>query len=235
VSDAHFGLAGDERDKIGRFAGLAGEMRARASGLYILGDLFDFWIEYRYAIRPDYFPVLYELRRIADAGIKVCYLTGNHDFALGPFLEKAAGITVCRKPVNIELQGRKIHMRHGDDIHSGRLQSALLRNKFLQSAYKIIHPNIGVEIGKRLSAASRKKHDDIEMAEKDLEKYRRAAQKTIKDDGRDLVIFAHTHHAELITMDGGEYCNTGSWMYRYSYATLRDGKIQLLKWGDKAS
>jgi UDP-2,3-diacylglucosamine hydrolase len=231
LSDAHFGLAAGEHERVRLFADLAAEASVRATDLYILGDLFDFWIEYRHAIRPDYFNILHILRGLTEAGVSVHYLTGNHDFALGPFLEEEIGITVTRGAVNATLQGRAVHLRHGDDIAGGNALSPLLRNKFLQSAYKIIHPSVGVGIGKYFSAMSRKKHLG-KMSDKDLEKYRQAARAYLKNGLRDLVIFAHTHHAELLSLDGGEYCNTGSWMKDYSYAVLRDGKIQLLKWGE---
>jgi UDP-2,3-diacylglucosamine hydrolase len=236
VSDAHFGLnagahGANEREKATRFRELAAEMRTRAASLYILGDLFDFWIEYRMAIRPDYFPVLHELRGLVEAGVRVQYLTGNHDFALGPFLQKIVGVSVSHYALDVELQGRRVHMRHGDDVLKENPLAAVLRNRFCQKLYRAIHPNIGIRLGMYFSAMSRKKHDSVEISEEAREKYRQAARSCMNAQKCDLVIYAHTHHAELMNYREGEYCNIGSWMKHYDYAVMRGGKIQLMRWG----
>jgi UDP-2,3-diacylglucosamine hydrolase len=238
VSDAHFGLAGGDGEKVRLFCELAAEMRGRAAAAYVVGDLFDFWIEYRYAIRPDYFAVLHELRGLVEAGVDVRYLAGNHDFALGGFLTDTLGIKVHKGCVDAELQGRRIHIGHGDKIGKGRALRAvdtMLRSKPLQSLYKAIHPDIGVRFGTWCSAVSKKITGSRGISERELGKYRRAARARLKSGTCDLVIFAHTHRAELISYDEGEYCNIGSWMGSYDYAAMRGGKIQLLKWGASAS
>jgi len=241
VSDAHFGLAAGargagEREKVGRFRELSAQMRAAAADLYILGDLFDFWIEYRMAIRPDYFIVLHELRCLVEAGVRVHYLVGNHDFALGPFLRETVGVSVCHYALDVEIQGRRVHMRHGDDIlKNNPLTVRILRNEFCQKLYKIIHPDIGVRIGMYISALSRKRYENVEISEEAREKYRQAARSCMKAQKCDLIVYAHTHYSELINYREGEYCNIGSWMNHYDYAVMRGGKIQLLRWGSSAS
>ena len=233
VSDAHFGLDADERIKVGLFAELTTEMRKRAADIFIVGDLFDFWIEYRTVVRADYFRILHELRGLAEAGAKVHYVTGNHDFAVGTFLENAAGLLVHRESVDVTLQGRKVHISHGHKIgrkNTTKFVGALLRNKLLQSLYRLIHPDLGVRIGAAVSAASKKKYRNTGMSPNDLNKYRNAAQAQLRNGENDLVIFAHTHQADLVNFDEGDYCNTGSWMDNYDYAVLRDGKITLMKW-----
>ncbi|MDR2693498.1 MAG: UDP-2,3-diacylglucosamine diphosphatase [Chitinispirillales bacterium] len=238
VSDAHFGLDRGERVRVERFGGFAAHVRANAAELYIVGDFFDFWVEYKNAVRPEYFPILYELRCIVDAGVPVRYIVGNHDFAMGSFLEKYVGLTLHRGCVDAELQGRRLHISHGHKVgrkRTQRLVDALLGNKMLQRLYKLLHPNIGVRFGALVSAVSkmgRRKRGVPPMA---LEKYRRAARARLKSGKSDLVVFAHTHYGEILRFSEGEYCNTGSWMDRYDYAVLRGGKIQLLKWGDSAS
>jgi len=238
VSDAHFGLGGDEAERIARFSEFAAEVRRRATDLYVVGDMFDFWIEYRSVIRRDYFPVLYELRRVADSGVRVRYVAGNHDFALGRFLEDAVGVAIHRGCVDAELQGRRVHVSHGDRVRKGaalRIVDRLLRSGFLQSLYRVIHPDLGIKIGSAVSAASKKRRGAADISARNLEKYRNAARARLNGGKCDLVVFAHTHHAELTSIGGGEYCNTGSWMTGRDYATLRGGRIQLLKWGSSAS
>jgi UDP-2,3-diacylglucosamine hydrolase len=233
VSDAHFGLDGDERARFERFRSFAGRVRADAAELCIVGDFFDFWVEYKSAIRPEYFPILHELRGIVEAGVPVRYVAGNHDFAVGSFLEKYVGLTFHRGCVDAEFQGRRLHISHGHMVGMGavgRLVDALLRNRGLQRFYGLIHPNAGVKLGAFLSALSRMKSRKAGMPVKALEKYRRAARARLRSGKSDLVVFAHTHYGEVLRFAEGEYCNTGSWMDRYDYAVLRGGKISLLRW-----
>ncbi|MDR0306036.1 MAG: UDP-2,3-diacylglucosamine diphosphatase [Chitinispirillales bacterium] len=230
ISDAHFGVAVQEPDnRIKLFKDLTAQMRRSASDLFIVGDLFDFWIEYRFAIRPDYFPVLHELYRLVESGVKVHYLAGNHDFALGPFLEKSVGLSIYHGSLDLALQGRKVHLCHGDGVLSrsgDRITNAMLRNKTFQKLYKIIHPDIGVAFGAYCSRTNRK-ISVLRLTPEVIEKYRQAARLRMKERKSDLVVFAHTHHGELHKFDEGEYCNTGAWMNHYNYATLRSGKMEL--------
>jgi len=233
VSDAHFGLDEDERERVERFRGFAARVRAAASELYILGDFFDFWIEYKSAVRPEYFPILHELRGIADAGVPVHYIAGNHDFAVESFLERYVGLTFHKGCVDTELQGRRVHISHGHRVGRKlpqRVLDALLNNGTLRTLYKMLHPDIGVRFGEYMSGKSRKKHRESGTPLAALEKYRRAARARLKSGKSDLVIFAHTHYGEVLRFGEGEYCNTGSWMDRYDYAVLKGGKIQLMKW-----
>ncbi|MDR2727718.1 MAG: UDP-2,3-diacylglucosamine diphosphatase [Chitinispirillales bacterium] len=231
VSDAHFGVGVKPPDyRVELFRELTARMCKRASDLFIVGDLFDFWIEYRFAIRPDYFPVLHELCRLVESGVKVHYLAGNHDFALGPFLEKTAGLSIYHDALDIELQGRKVHLCHGDGILSRGLRYSLsmlfLRNKLFQKIYKILHPDIGVAFGIYCSKFHRK-YSELRLTPDVIEKYRRAARQKMKQKKSDLVIFGHTHNGEIRKFDEGEYCNTGAWMNHYNYAVMCDGKIEL--------
>ena len=231
ISDAHFGVAAGEPDnRVKLFGELAADMRGCASDLFIVGDLFDFWIEYRFAIRPDYFTVLHELRSLVESGVKVHYLAGNHDFALGAFLEETIGISIYYGSLDLILQGRKVHLCHGDGILKQdvgyRITNSLLRNKTFQKLYKVIHPNIGVALGAFCSKTNRK-YSTLRLTPEVIEKYRQTARLRMKQKESDLVIFAHTHHGEIHKFDEGEYCNTGAWMNHYNYAALRGGKIEL--------
>lgn len=234
VSDAHFGLDGNgERERIDRFRSFAARVRARAAELYIVGDFFDFWIEYENAVRPEYFPILHELRGIVEAGVTVRYVAGNHDFAVESFLEKHVGLTFSRGCVDVELQGRRVRISHGHKIGRKlpqRLLDALLNSKTLRTLYKLLHPDVGVRFGELMSRASRMKHRKNGTPPAALEKYRRAARARLMSGKSDLVIFAHTHYGEILRFGEGEYCNTGSWMDNYDYAVLQDGKIRLMKW-----
>lgn len=199
------------------------------SHLFLMGDIFDFWIEYAHAIRPDYFQALHVLKSLVEDGTEVHYLAGNHDFALGSFLSEKVGITVHPDKLDIELQGRKVHLYHGDGLLKAdvgyRFLRKILRNPLYQRIYKLMHPNMGVPLAGVFSGSSRSLLG-LRLDPSRLGEYRAVAQKRLKA-GSDIVLYAHTHQPELTRWDRNAYCNTGGWIQRYTYAMLEGGEISL--------
>jgi UDP-2,3-diacylglucosamine hydrolase len=230
VSDAHLGrdihgCADREKHLLSFFDDIV----SKASRLFIVGDLFDFWIEYRFAIRPDYFKVLYILRKLVCNGVEVHYLAGNHDFALGPFLEETIGLHTHLDHFETVLQGKKVHLFHGDGLIKAdvgyRVLRKVLRCPLNQRLYKLIHPNIGVPLGSFFSGSSRKLTSGW-INERILEEYRARAKEYLLK-GNDIVIFAHTHVPEIRQWEGKTYCNPGEWIEKYSFAKLEGGEMSL--------
>jgi UDP-2,3-diacylglucosamine hydrolase len=230
ISDVHLGIARAGQEQ--REAELIDFLRSigeSADFLFILGDFFDFWIEYNYAIRPDYFPILHELKRLAESGTQIHYLAGNHDFALGTFLQKHIGITIHPGHVSTTIGGRKLHLFHGDGTlrsdHGYRLLRSVLRNPVNQKLFKLLHPDIAVPLANFFSSSSR-----LLMAERMTEahraEYRQAAQQFLRQ-GDDVVFFGHTHNAELCQWGNTTYCNTGNWLKNRNFATLNQGQVRL--------
>jgi UDP-2,3-diacylglucosamine hydrolase len=233
VSDAHLGAPFPDAPEWERsFAEFLGSIRESATALYILGDLFDFWIEYRHAIRPDYFRTIHELKNLVDRGVEVNYFAGNHDFALGPFLTDTIGIKVYSGHFRTELQSRKVFLFHGDGLirkDAGyRILKRLLRNPFNQKVYKLLPPSVGVRLGSFCSGTSRNINEH-RMTETILSEYRDRA-KSYLDQGSDIVFFAHTHEAELSRWGEKIYCNTGAWMRTFNFATMKNGTVRLWTW-----
>jgi UDP-2,3-diacylglucosamine hydrolase len=228
ISDAHLGVScpGFEARE-GHLLEFFDKIKSDAAYLFILGDLFDFWIEYRNAIRPAYFHVLHKLRDLIESGITIHYLAGNHDFAMGDFLERNIGINIHKDFFNISIQGKKLHLEHGDNVNadaSYRLLRKVLRNPFNLKLFKLLHPDLGVWLAELFSGSSRR-YFRRRYTENKRKKYVAAAQK-IADEGNDIVMFGHTHTPEMHNLNGKIYCNTGEWIRRYTYATLRKGRLQ---------
>jgi UDP-2,3-diacylglucosamine hydrolase len=207
-------------------------LHGRAAALYILGDLFDFWIEYRSAIRPDYFEVVYELKRLVDAGIPVHYFAGNHDFALGPFITGTLGITVHEGSMETDLQGRRAHLYHGDGLLRSdagyRLLRAVLRNRTLQTLYRFLPPAAGIPLASFFSGTSRS-FSEGRMSDEIIAEYRKHAKRYL-DKGNDIVFLAHSHRAELSRWGDKVYCNPGAWMGAPTFATMEQGKVRLWRY-----
>ncbi|MDO5575591.1 MAG: UDP-2,3-diacylglucosamine diphosphatase [Fibrobacter sp.] len=228
ISDAHFGInIQGEESREERFAKFIEENISSMSSLFIVGDLFDFWIEYKNAIRPDYFNVLCTLKQVTDKNIPVYYLAGNHDFALGSFLKDYIGISIHYGHYETVIQNKKVHLFHGDGLiksdYGYRILRKILRNPINQYLYKLLHPDIGVGFASRCSGQSRKYR---QFPEKNAREYRIHAKEYI-EAGNDIVIFGHTHRAEICNIGNGIYCNTGSWLIHYNYASMKNGELSL--------
>ncbi len=230
ISDAHLGLriAGGEGREAALLNFLAG-ITPRAGQLFIVGDLFDFWIEYRRAIRPDYFPVLSALYDLVRSGTEIHYCLGNHDFAIGPFIERTIGIKVHRAGYQGLVQGRRIYVTHGDELRdsdrANQVLRRILRNRVLQAFYRTLHPDIGVALGEFFSRLSRNCLI-TDPSPEILADYRQAAGQQLSR-GNEIVVAGHTHVPELSDLPGGRYCNTGNWIRRYTFALMEKGEISL--------
>jgi UDP-2,3-diacylglucosamine hydrolase len=229
ISDAHLGVKlslCDEREE--HLLKFLKNIHSSAEYLFILGDLFDFWIEYRNAIRPVYFPVLHELKNLAEAGVKIHYMAGNHDFALGNFLTDKIGICIHDNSLQIELQGKRLFLQHGDGVAPSdfgyRILRRVLRNPVNLRLYKLIHPDLGVRLAELFSGSSRQ-YFRRRFTGRMRAQYLAAAQK-ILEQGNDIVMFGHTHTPEVHVSPKGIYCNIGEWLRKYYYVTLKDGVLE---------
>ncbi len=230
ISDAHLGIhyTGCE-DRETHLISFLRSIQGSASHLFIVGDLFDFWIEYRHAIRPVYFSILHEFKLLIENGTTIYYLAGNHDFALGPFLEKTIGLHIYPDHLDVTLQEKKIHLFHGDGILKSdvlyRIWRRVLRNPINQKLYKCLHPNIGIPIAMFCSGSSRLLLMN-KWTEKKKQGYIRAAKQYL-DSGADIIIMGHNHLPQLYDFNGKIFCNTGEWLRKYTYAKLEEGTISL--------
>jgi UDP-2,3-diacylglucosamine hydrolase len=233
VSDAHIGAPFQDALLWEReFIAFIDAIPDNVAALYILGDLFDFWIEYGSIIRADYFNVLHALRKLIERGIAVHYFAGNHDFAFGPFITETLGMIMHPGHVVAEIQARRIHLYHGDGLIrrdiAYRTMKRVLRNSLAQALYKLLPVKVGISLAAFCSISSRKARECY-MSEKIVDEYRQHALSYLKN-GSDIVFFGHSHHAELLRWGEKIYCNTGAWMRHYNYATLTGGEVRLWRY-----
>lgn len=238
ISDAHFGIdleGHNNREEL--FFRFLKREAPHMEELYIIGDLFDFWVEYRCAIRPDYFAVLHHLKTLIDNGVKIHYLAGNHDFALGTFLTDTIGIAVYPIDLACTIQGKRVYMYHGDGLIGRdigyKVLKKLLRSPFNQRIYRLLHPNVGVPFGSSVSGSSRK-YLNKPLSQALRDEYARCARNVLHS-GHDIVIYGHIHVPEFIQWPEGIYCNTGAWLKHYSYAVMRQGELSLRHYVDGAA
>jgi len=229
-SDAHLGCGTTDQEttkvaKIGRLFDLVKVDRDR---LVILGDLFDFWFEYKRAIPKEHHDVLFMLRDVVKSGLRVDYVSGNHDFWMDDFFETQLGVHVHRDILETEYCGKKLHLIHGDGLAPAdrgyRILKRILRNRFNIWCYRKLPPDWAIPLARFVSGSSRdytSKRDHTFVP--DYEKYAKGKL----DEGFDIVVIAHLHIPVLSEFDNGVYVNTGDFIKHFSYVKLNESGLSL--------
>jgi UDP-2,3-diacylglucosamine hydrolase len=233
ISDAHLGAAPPEleADRLARLHDFLNSLPGRADALFIVGDLFDFWFEYRTAIPRRYFDTLALLKRLCSSGIEITYLNGNHDFWLGPFLSETIGIRTHHGALPLELQGLRIWLHHGDGLTGGDLGYLILRRVVRHPAsialYRLLHPDLGIPFARWISHFSR---DAREQRRFDGDRLWREVAQPRFEAGFDAVMIGHFHHTYEHREGGREFFVLGDWISHFSYVALEQGRLRLAVW-----
>ena len=240
ISDAHLGSSADpaaDRDRLERLTAFLTSIRERgAERLYVVGDLFDFWFEYRHVMPWRHFEVLAALREVADAGTAIDFLGGNHDWWAGDVFRKVAGMTVHSDAVTVEHQGLRLRLHHGDGLASGSdsgylLLKATLRNRWIVRLLRLVHPDLAYSFGFRLSKFSRTHLTACEFHVSDA--LGKAVDGALRD-GHDAFLMGHLHARHRERRADGELFILGDWMTLYSALRLEDGRFTWEDWSGGA-
>lgn len=242
AADFHLGLKTGtppldrERKVVGWLNDIAGE----AKEIYLAGDIFDFWWEYKLVVPRGFTRFLGTVSELTDKGIPVHFFTGNHDMWVKDYLVKECGVIMHTTPLTATFNGKKFHIAHGEGLGSMSLLYKLLlkifHNKPLQILYSSLHPLIGVGIGHRWSLSSRLgkgiRLEFMGEENEDLIKYAASIQEHEKID---YFIFGHRHLAMTYKMkEGAEIIFLGDWIKHSSYAEW-DGSTLTLKTLDQTT
>lgn len=226
ASDFHLGLKAGinplEREK--RVVNWLNSIAADAEAIFLLGDIFDFWWEYKLVVPRGFTRFLGTIAKLTDSGIPVHFFTGNHDMWVGDYLAKECGLTIHTDPVTLSLGGKIFYLAHGEGLgtkdNGYKILLSLFRNKPLRVLYSALHPSIGVGIGHRWSLSSRLgKGISMEFLGEEKEDLIRYAKSIMLKEKIDYFIFGHRHLAMTFRMDTGvEIVFLGDWIRNSSYA-----------------
>lgn len=200
----------------------------------MLGDIFDFWFEYKKAVPKGYVRLLGKLAELSDSGIHIFIFTGNHDMWMFDYLEKELNVTIYRQPIEIKLNNKTFFLGHGDGLGPGdygyKILKKIFSNSFCKFLFSIIHPNIGISIAEYWSKKSRISNgvkDDKNLGNKEF--LVQFCKNKLKEKEVDFFIFGHRHlPIEIKLNDQSTYINLGDWVNYKTYAVF-DGEIVSLK------
>jgi UDP-2,3-diacylglucosamine hydrolase len=235
ISDLHLGLYPNEksavREKI--LVDWLGSISNDVSELYLVGDIFDFWHEYRHVVPRGHTRFLGKLAEMADKGVKIHFFTGNHDIWIYDYLPGEIGLTVYRQHVVREFNGMRFYISHGDGIGPGDNAYKMMKwgftNKILQWLFARIHPNASMAFGKRWSKNSRYAKGLVAESYRGDDKEIQVifAAETLKKDHFDFFIFGHRHIPFDVHLGGSRVINLGDWITHFTYAVWDGAKLEL--------
>lgn len=242
ASDVHLGIQenAQERDECDlKFISWLDSVAVDAEKIFLLGDIFDFWLEYRNTIPNYYGKVLAKLRELIDRGIEIHFFLGNHDMWTLGYLQKQIGLIVHHLPEKIELFGKNIVMGHGHNLHINEPVLLKLMNKLFNSkfVYKtttfFLHADIMMWLGRKWSRSSRNKKNISHVFHEEKEFVTIFCNRYLKiDNSIDYFIFGHLHtptHYELKESKSSLYI-LGEWICNPVYGVLSEnGDFELIK------
>ena len=235
ASDFHLGVPDREksleREKL--IVQWLDDVKKDAAEIYLMGDMFDFWFEYKNAVPKGFTRLLGKIAEICDSGIPVYLFTGNHDMWMFDYLQDELGVTIYRKPVVREFNGKKFFLAHGDGLGPGdrgyKFIKKVFANPFLQWMFARIHPNTGIGIANFWSGQSRGSGGiEKDKWKGDENEYLvQFVKNTLKKEHYDYFIFGHRHLPLQMQIGNAEYINLGEWINYSSYAVFDGDKLEL--------
>ena len=236
ASDFHLGVPSYEdslkREKL--IVHWLDSIKVDCASLYLLGDVFDFWYEYKTVVPRYYTRLLGKLSELSDSGISIYFFKGNHDMWTFDYLRKEVGLQIVDEEKIQEIEGHSFYLHHGDALWKGEYAYKLIRRLFRSRIgiwlFHRLHPNFGVWLAQKLSKGSRKKNttrDKIDIPIEDEYQYQFAVE-YLKKRKVDYFIFGHRHKPMDITLNNkSRLINLGDWVSENTYAVFDGNEIKL--------
>lgn len=235
ASDIHLGAGGKvcARRVESRFVEWLDSVAVDAEVIYLLGDIFDFWYEYRRVVPKGFVRTLAKLAEITSRGVRVVFLTGNHDMWVRDYLTDECGVEVYTKPIIEQVAGKRLFLAHGDNMMIDgqpmlKLMNGLFRSNVARVLFSwLIHPDLALKFGHWWSGKSRKSHggEILESVNDALCDY---AAKLCATEGVDACVFGHTHKSELRQCGQADVLFLSEWEHRPTYGVMdAAGEIKL--------
>ncbi len=210
-----------------------------AAQIFIVGDIFDFWYEYKKVVPKGYVRLLGKLAALTDAGIPIHFFVGNHDMWMKDYFQKELNIPVYFEPKVFTFHQKKFFIGHGDGLgpgdHGYKFIKKIFRNKFCQWLFGQLHPTLGINLANYFSRKSREKTgtSDEHFLGEGKEWLIVYCKEILQQKHFDYFIFGHRHYPiDFKLNETSRYINLGDWIRNFTYATFDGNNIELKKWSE---
>jgi UDP-2,3-diacylglucosamine hydrolase len=237
ASDQHFGAptAAASFPREQKFVAWLDEIKKDADAIFLLGDLFDFWFEYKTVVPKGFVRVLGKLAELKDAGIPVYFFVGNHDLWMGDYFEKELNIPVYHNNQEFTFNGKSFLIGHGDGKGPGdkgyKRMKKIFKNPFSKWLFNWLHPDIGVKLAQYLSVKNKliSGAEDVKFLGKDNEWLVQYCNRKLTTKQYDFFVFGHRHlPLEIDLTQNSKYVNLGDWIGYFTYGVF-DGETMKLE------
>ncbi|MBN2175020.1 MAG: UDP-2,3-diacylglucosamine diphosphatase [Bacteroidales bacterium] len=237
ISDCHFGVPTREKslERERLFMQWLDEVREDAAEIYIMGDLFEFWYEYKTVIQKGYVRLFGKMAEITDSGIPIYFFRGNHDVWAFDYLAEELNFKIYPDTLKKELSGKKFFLGHGDGLGKGdngyKFIKKVFRNKVNQWLFRWLHPDIGTRMGLFWSDKSRvaNENNGIEKVnDLGIERLTGFCKEVLINDPEiDYFVFGHIHRPQVVDLNGkAKYYSIGDWIRYFSYLVFDGEKLE---------
>ncbi len=238
ASDTHLGAGPLEERRATEqlFVEWLDRVSTDATAIFLCGDIFDFWYEYKEVVPRGFVRALGKIAQITDRGIRVIFMAGNHDMWLGDYLQTECGMELYTTPTTFTLGAKKVHVAHGDNLNVRGNTKLKLMNSFFRSPVArtlftwLVHPNFALWFGRAWSRSSRRKHavESCDVKPRSAKFLREYALTHHAQSGDDLYIFGHLHYADASIEGSPQIIFMNDWSSEPHYVALAEsGTVEL--------
>lgn len=222
-----------------RFVSWLDMVKKDAAAIFLLGDLFDFWFEYKRVVPKGFTRTLGKLAEIADNGIPVYYFVGNHDLWMNGYFEEELNIPVFHKPQQFTFNTTSFFIGHGDGLGPGdkgfKRMKKVFTNPVAKWFYKWLHPDLGVRLAQYLSVKNKliSGDGDVKFLGEEKEWLVQYCKRKLEHGHHDYFVFGHRHlPLEIELNEKSKYINLGDWISHYTYGEFDGQEFSLKKFKD---
>lgn len=238
ASDNHLGAPSFKtslpREK--KFVAWLDSIKDDAGAIFLMGDLFDFWFEYKTVVPKGFTRTLGKLAELTDAGIPIYYFVGNHDLWMNGYFEEELNIPVFHKPQQFQINGTKFFIGHGDGLGPGdkgfKRMKKVFTNPLSKWFFRWLHPDLGVRLAQYLSVNNKiiSGDADAKFLGEDKEWLVQYCKRKLEAEHHDHFIFGHRHlPLEIDLKNNSRYTNLGDWIQYFTYAVFDGKELKLEK------
>jgi len=235
ASDQHFGLPNHTKSLMRekKFIAWLDQVKKDAEAIFLLGDLFDLWMEYKTVVPKGFVRVLGKLAEISDSGIPIHFFVGNHDLWVRDYFQKELNFKVYTKPTEFTFNNKTFLIGHGDGLGPGdtgyKLMKKVFTNPLSRWLYRWLHPDFGVALAQRLSLKNKliSGEEDVKYLGDDKEWLVQYCKRKLETKHYDFFLFGHRHLPMDLQINKSKYINTGDWISYFTYAVFDGENLEL--------